>query len=991
MNQTNDGAENETKTIVSWNLVDGEDGTRRKPTEKLGEIGIRRGISGGWLVVVENDVVIEANSLAEAVVGAEKNIRSELLRLSRLGRQARALAPTIEKDVSPDEGKAFERLIIPRIEGRPRRPPNGSRSKTVVPAEQDETATAWKADESEDERRDRIAANVARRSAIPHPAAALARRIAETEMPFLRTADLDMIEREANRIGKALGTRAIAFGGNRALGFDGLFVLLDARTETAVGESREKKRNEALAFWKILLAKDGKITERNLVLPLGRDLLPKPGTPRPDDADFAERLAAAVIENAPPEESVFANGFLATLFHGSSAWRSAGEGNRLASIRIAAIAMELARDRLAEMAADGLPIPIASPVTGTAGKGGRHQTMRRPEADERPYEKPVKISGLPGNSLPEGLAIGRGEIIGHINIRPDVSGEFLSRMAREYEERLADRLILALHERKGLERGLRNGLAWFVRRLDPEIAKSSRSILEPSIAAWNWIAGDGDAETSKRRRQALETWPILAGKFIADERATRDIDEGRSPLPRIAALVARGIKNKENEPEDEKTRRVVTALTRLRGVSWQATERRFYQKPETLVELVENVSAARLPALGARAAPGEIGVRGPNGIRIVPIGRQWSAFVRSEKRIRQLADEANGNETNAIWNEKLSELAKKHANSLLSSIPPSWQRGKAWGDDCPGIDEAVDAIGSLRRSALIPVAMRLLEERGVSSKERPDRFMSLASQIVGDAAWKTTIAGRGAKRIAEASAVWHAKEHAIENALFGNAAARWSPLTEPWEPPEGRLRLVPLITRNELKAEGEKLRHCVGSYASKCLFHGAHVISVKDAADKSVSTAELRIERVPDENGKKENERIKVVVVQHKALKNGRPSAAADAAIAAYVKAIERKTLIVEAEKLDVEREKRVAARRAEAFGADVVGYDPFDGKLADKAFAEHAFLLDESAKAGADAWLKNSPIGREMTTRANSIAQSLLDGGLRNSKRMTNKPILRD
>jgi hypothetical protein len=80
-----------------------------------------------------------------------------------------------------------------------------------------------------------------------------------------------------------------------------------------------------------------------------------------------------------------------------------------------------------------------------------------------------------------------------------------------------------------------------------------------------------------------------------------------------------------------------------------------------------------------------------------------------------------------------------------------------------------------------------------------------------------------------------------------------------------------LITPAQLKDEGMRMQHCVGSYEYQCLFGGSNIVSFRDRSGRSVSTAELRM----DDRGKQ----IRMTVVQHKAQRNGTPPPVAAGAL----------------------------------------------------------------------------------------------------------------
>jgi len=57
------------------------------------------------------------------------------------------------------------------------------------------------------------------------------------------------------------------------------------------------------------------------------------------------------------------------------------------------------------------------------------------------------------------------------------------------------------------------------------------------------------------------------------------------------------------------------------------------------------------------------------------------------------------------------------------------------------------------------------------------------------------------------------------------------------------LSAVCLTNRHQLKAEGVQMKHCVGGYDERCLFKGSSIVSFRDAAGRSLATAELRLEQ----------------------------------------------------------------------------------------------------------------------------------------------------
>lgn len=87
-------------------------------------------------------------------------------------------------------------------------------------------------------------------------------------------------------------------------------------------------------------------------------------------------------------------------------------------------------------------------------------------------------------------------------------------------------------------------------------------------------------------------------------------------------------------------------------------------------------------------------------------------------------------------------------------------------------------------------------------------------------------------------------------------------LTEPIK--SGDLNAVALTCTDDLAGEGARLRHCVVSYADKCMTGESHIVSIRNAAGASLSTAEIVLES--DEQGG-----WQACVRQHYGMKNATP------------------------------------------------------------------------------------------------------------------------
>lgn len=127
-----------------------------------------------------------------------------------------------------------------------------------------------------------------------------------------------------------------------------------------------------------------------------------------------------------------------------------------------------------------------------------------------------------------------------------------------------------------------------------------------------------------------------------------------------------------------------------------------------------------------------------------------------------------------------------------------------------------------------------------------------------------------------ASLRWHelqlqpADDDIVEDSPDSRDLSKWpTPLDAPLK--LGELHAHFLVTPGQLKDEGLRMQHCVGSYAYQCLFGGSNIVSFRDSRGRSISTAELRL----DDRGKK----LRMHITQHKARSNATPPATAVAAL----------------------------------------------------------------------------------------------------------------
>ena len=114
------------------------------------------------------------------------------------------------------------------------------------------------------------------------------------------------------------------------------------------------------------------------------------------------------------------------------------------------------------------------------------------------------------------------------------------------------------------------------------------------------------------------------------------------------------------------------------------------------------------------------------------------------------------------------------------------------------------------------------------------------AEQVGHASLLARLQGRSARRLlADATRWWHWLHHPCRQTPSDTQAA-WPALPGlPWH--EGTLQVVALCSPKALAEEGERLIHCVATYETFCRLGNSHIVSIRDLAGNSLSTAEFTL------------------------------------------------------------------------------------------------------------------------------------------------------
>ncbi|MBP8169880.1 MAG: PcfJ domain-containing protein [Azonexus sp.] len=119
------------------------------------------------------------------------------------------------------------------------------------------------------------------------------------------------------------------------------------------------------------------------------------------------------------------------------------------------------------------------------------------------------------------------------------------------------------------------------------------------------------------------------------------------------------------------------------------------------------------------------------------------------------------------------------------------------------------------------------------------------------------------RRLLSNAARWWQELHQQSGQSQLDTQPNWPALPSlPWR--NGTLQVIALCSQSALDEEGERLGHCVATYETFCLLGNSHIVSIRDLAGNSMSTAEFVL--TEDATG-----RIRALCVNHAGTENEPP------------------------------------------------------------------------------------------------------------------------
>lgn len=171
--------------------------------------------------------------------------------------------------------------------------------------------------------------------------------------------------------------------------------------------------------------------------------------------------------------------------------------------------------------------------------------------------------------------------------------------------------------------------------------------------------------------------------------------------------------------------------------------------------------------------------------------------------------------------------------------------GKAITNDNP-----IHLSDAIRDYSAILIARIIREIASYDSKHNfVDTLPNIESQAIKESD-KILMNGLTNSEMLAFSKQWHSPFHQITSQKLRDYGVEWPALFGKKEiaipssiTGEDGWKLITLTNPKELKLEGQNLKHCVGSYTSKCINRNSHIISVVNNKGNAVSTIEFALKK----------------------------------------------------------------------------------------------------------------------------------------------------
>jgi len=330
---------------------------------------------------------------------------------------------------------------------------------------------------------------------------------------------------------------------------------------------------------------------------------------------------------------------------------------------------------------------------------------------------------------------------------------------------------------------LHRAVSAFCAELDPDVLTALREDTEAAPVVYNHYC-TGSPVLRRNRLQAVASYPRFAHALRCDWGLRRAVDTGAELTSRLAAVY--GVQ--------------AGTIKRLGRLPRSCVPASGIQK---LCTYVDALPADRVPTSA----------------------EDWAVF-------RRLAPGLDG----------LMQHANMSPGTLSRPFQGGWAKGLLQLEQRLQAPLDVDAIVEMMHCAYyygvrpaVAAALRKIGRRDDVAENAPAPFFPLWFGRYGLARL-----AQMAYRWQEAHGRFSLERLGGKHAAADTAALAWPSLL-PAGATHGSMRVVELTSRAALELEGQRLGHCVASYAVKCLLAQSAIFSIRDTSGVPLSTFEVRV------------------------------------------------------------------------------------------------------------------------------------------------------
>ena len=431
----------------------------------------------------------------------------------------------------------------------------------------------------------------------------------------------------------------------------------------------------------------------------------------------------------------------------------------------------------------------------------------------------------------------------------------------------------------------------------------------------NHLLAGGDAERSTRRIQAAKALGALKNVVPEHPELVEAIDAGRQLLPAL----------REAFPTISKASLRLLSATDPAMLAGGITG----SVKVSPKKVIEALAAVRPDAHPDRAS--------------VPIGDAWRCFLSTWDAIARISDEC-----------KLSP------SPIMALERPQWLDGKF-----PKRTDAIatkDAMLGFLRHVLRPIGIEALAPKRLPGDAG---YPFALADAIGESGRNgvelmqlALLRGKSVARMEEMAKRWHAEGACIGAAMTEGEKTgektenlSWPPIAAPRRNADG-VEVRAIVSANGLVDESNVMDHCVGrgAYLPKCLYDVTHILSLRDADGRRLSTAEIEIEKY--------SSTVEIKVIQHRGPSNAVPDERARIALDEWRRDVSQGRIEIDVDGLEAARNER-RERRGEHEAVELVGYDPSDRKIREAMFRAYSFMLPrEERSLSLVEWIERKGIG---------------------------------